>query len=125
MQKEAELKAELEAELKKSSGGGGKSKRVMELQKLIAEMNDELGNKESQMSELLDQKKSSDRTLRKLEGKLLEAGVDPKDIERVENGKRKDQAASSKAPVNPAALAAMQVRGAPPYGEGLILETTT
>lgn len=36
-------------------------------------------------ADLITQKKMSDRAVRKLESKLLEAGVDPKDIERVVN----------------------------------------
>lgn len=37
------------------------------------------------LADLITQKKMSDRAVRKLESKLLEAGVDPKDIERVVN----------------------------------------
>lgn len=49
-QKEAELKAELEREVKKAGGTGKKSKRITDLEKMIGEMNDEFKAKETQMS---------------------------------------------------------------------------
>lgn len=100
--KYSKLKQEL-ATLKKSGEDKG---RQNEIQRIIDEMNKDLRQKSSVIQELTKQKRASDDMLRRLEGKLMEAGVSPAEIDRAT--KPKATVKRESAP-NPAAAALMQV----------------
>lgn len=92
-------------------GSKDNREREQEIAKLIAVMNKELRQKSQQIQELTKQKKASDNTLRRLEGKLVEAGVDPQDMEKATARvfATGEPPSPFKGAVNPAAAAMMQV----------------
>jgi hypothetical protein len=99
--------SQLNDELKKLKSKNEDKGRQAEIEKLISEMNKDLRQKSSVIQELTKQKRASDDMLRRLEGTLIKAGVDPSDIERATQPK--DTTSKSPTPVNPAAAAMMQV----------------
>jgi len=88
----------------------GQEKNQDMIEEQLSSMNKDLKQKSNAIDELTAQKKASDRILRRLEGKLLEAGVDPAEIEKM--GAPPQAPPGPDAPqriANPAAAAMMQV----------------
>lgn len=104
-EKRKEQAEKLEKALEKAKKAGHeKAQDAIEGQ--LESLNKDLRQKSNAIEELTMQKKASDRMLRRLEGKLMEAGVDPAEIERQT---REERAPSAPKMANPAAAAMMQV----------------
>ena len=109
----------LREELASLQKKGQNKQRQAEIGVLIGELNQDLRRKSNMIQELTKQKRSSDDMLRRLEGKLMEAGVKPADIAKAAAPK----AVTTNAPpdINPAAAGMVQVgagTGAGATGQG-------
>jgi predicted nucleic acid-binding Zn-ribbon protein len=80
--------------------------RLREVQRLISKMNLDLSAKSQTIAELAEEKREAERSVRRLESKLIEAGVSPDHLEKVKTG-----APGPKKEFNPALAAASQVVG--------------
>ncbi|EKX51776.1 hypothetical protein GUITHDRAFT_102382 [Guillardia theta CCMP2712] len=73
----------LKKELSNLKAQDSNKPRQEEIEGLIKDLNKDLKQKSAVIQELTKQKRASDEMLRRLEGKLLAAGVSPSDIEKV------------------------------------------
>uniref|UniRef100_A0A7S0NE77 EF-hand domain-containing protein n=1 Tax=Hanusia phi TaxID=3032 RepID=A0A7S0NE77_9CRYP len=73
----------LKRELSNLKAQDSNKPRQEEIEGLIKDLNKDLKQKSAVIQELTKQKRASDEMLRRLEGKLLAAGVSPSDIEKV------------------------------------------
>ena len=80
--------------------------RLREVQRLISKMNLDLSAKSQAIAELAEEKREAERSVRRLESKLIEAGVSPDHLEKVKAG-----VPEPKKEFNPALAAASQVVG--------------